>query len=66
VLRAAQDSLGRANDAHVAWVLLTTAHVDTGPMGHFVLGWLAAKQVEAANGASAGTMRDYLKLKPYW
>jgi inorganic triphosphatase YgiF len=66
VLRAAQDSLGRANDAHVASVLLTTAHVDTGPMGHFVLGWLAAKQVEAANGASAGTMREYLKLKPYW
>ena len=83
VLRTAQDSLGRANDAHVASVLLTTVQttphalqsvvdrsplgqVETGPMGHFVLGWLAAKQVEAANGASAGTMREYLKLKPYW
>jgi len=66
VLRTAQDSLGRANDAHIAWVLLTTAHVDTGPMGHFVLGWLTAKQVEAANGASAGTMRNCLELKTYW
>jgi inorganic triphosphatase YgiF len=79
VLRDAQDSLGRANDAHIAWGLLTTAHTtphvvdrsplgpaDTGPMGDFVLGWLAAQQADAANGASARYLRAFLKLKPYW
>ncbi|MHB1186508.1 CYTH and CHAD domain-containing protein [Thiobacillus sp.] len=43
VLRDAQDSLGRANDAHVAWGLLTAGHttphvlqnvVDRSPLGH--------------------------------
>jgi CHAD domain-containing protein len=97
VLRDAQDSLGRANDAHVAWALLTAVHttphvlqnvvdrsplghttphvlqnvvdrsplgqVDAGPMGQFVLGWLAAKLAEAANGESAGAVRELLKLK---
>jgi CHAD domain-containing protein len=83
VLRDAQDSLGRANDAHVAWGLLTAGHttphvlqsvvdrsplgqVDAGPMGQFVLGWLAAKLAEAANGESAGAVRDILKLKRDW
>ena len=83
-LRDAQDSLGRSNDAHVAWVLLTTAHttphvlenvvdrsplgpaVDAGPMGQFVLGWLAAKLTETANDESAGAVRDILKLKRDW
>jgi CHAD domain-containing protein len=66
-LRDAQDSLGRSNDAHVAWGLLTTAPVvDAGPMGQFVLGWLAAKLAEAANDESAGAMRDILKLKRDW
>lgn len=66
VLRDAQDSLGRANDAHVAWGLLTAVQVDAGPMGPFVLGWLAAKLAEAANGESAGAVRDILKLKRDW
>ena len=77
VLRDAQDSLGRSNDARVAWGLLAAAHTtphvrsplgptDTGPMGDFVLGWLGAKQAEAANAESAGMVRDILKLKPYW
>ena len=100
VLRDAQDSLGRANDAHIAWGLLTAAHttphvlqnvvdrsplghttphvlqnvvdrsplgqVETGPMGDFVLGWLAAKQVEASNGESAHHVQTFLKSKPYW
>jgi triphosphatase len=35
-------------------------------MRDFVLGWLAAKQAEAADGESAGSMRAFLKLKPYW
>lgn len=66
VLRDAQGSLGRANDAHVASGLLAAADVDAGPMGCFALGWLAAKQAEAANGESAGLMRAFLELKPYW
>ncbi|MHB1060993.1 MAG: CHAD domain-containing protein, partial [Thiobacillus sp.] len=83
VLRDAQDSLGRSNDARVAWDLLTAAHTtphvlqnvvdrsplgpaDAGPMGDFVLGWLAAKQADAANAESAEMVRDILKLKPYW
>ena len=100
-LRDAQDSLGRSNDAHVAWGLLTTVHttphvlqnvvdrsplghttphvlqnvvdrsplgpvVDAGPMGQFVLGWLAAKLTEAANDESASAVRDILKLKRDW
>jgi hypothetical protein len=35
-------------------------------MGDFVLGWLAAKQAEAADAESAGMVRDLLKLKSYW
>jgi CHAD domain-containing protein len=66
VLRDAQDSLGRTNDARVAWGLLTAAHTDAGPMRDFVLGWLAAKQAEAANGESAGNLQAFMKLKPYW
>ena len=66
VLRDAQDSLGRSNDARVAWDLLAAAPTDTGPMGDFVLGWLGAKQAEAANAESAGMVRDILKLKLYW
>jgi CHAD domain-containing protein len=66
VLRDAQDSLGRANDAHVAWGLLTAEPVDAGPIGPFVLGWLAAKLAAAANGESAGIVKAFLKSKPYW
>ena len=71
VLRDAQDSLGRSNDARVAWGLLTTPtppHVfqNAGPMRDFALGWLAAQQAEAADGESAGPMCAFLKLKPYW
>jgi len=66
VLRDAQDSLGRTNDARVAWELLTAAQVDAGPMRDFVLGWLAAKQAEAANGESARHLQDFMKLKAYW
>jgi inorganic triphosphatase YgiF len=83
VLRDAQDSLGRTNDAHMAWGLLTAAHttphvlqnvvdrsplghVDAGPMGQFVLGWLAAIQAVAANGESASHVQAFMKLKTYW
>jgi CHAD domain-containing protein len=66
VMRDAQDSLGLANDAHIAFELMKTAQAETGPMGEFVLGWLAAKQAEAATGESAGLMRAFLELKTYW
>jgi inorganic triphosphatase YgiF len=66
VLRDAQDSLGRANDAHIAWGLLAEGQLDAGPMRDFVLGWLAAQQAAAADGESAGQVRAFLKLKRYW
>ena len=66
VLRDAQDSLGRANDAHIASGLLAAADVEAGPMGAFALGWLAAKQAEATNGESAALMRAFLELKSCW
>lgn len=65
-LRDAQDSLGRANDAHIAAGLLTAAGREAGAMGDFVLGWLAAKQADAADGECAGSIRAFLKSKPYW
>lgn len=65
-LRDAQDSLGRANDAHIASGLLTAAGRETGSMGDFILGWLAAKQAEAADGECAESIRAFLKSKPYW
>jgi CHAD domain-containing protein len=66
VLRDAQDSLGRANDARIASELLTAATAETGPMGDFVLGWLAATQADADGGESAGHMRDFLDSATYW
>lgn len=66
LLRDAQDSLGRANDAHIAWGLLAEGQVDAGPMRDFVLGWLAAQQAAAADGESAELMRAFLKLKRHW
>jgi inorganic triphosphatase YgiF len=65
-LRAAQDSLGRGNDAHVAFGLLSGAGVDAGPMGEFARGWLAAQQAGAGDGDSAAHLRVFLGLKPYW
>ena len=65
-LRDAQDSLGRANDAHIAQGLLTAVDAETGPMREFALGWLAAQQAGVGNGESAGHLRGFLELKPYW
>jgi len=42
-----------------------SGQVDAGPRD-FALGWLAAKQADAANGESAGYLRAFMKLKPYW
>lgn len=40
--------------------------VDAGPMGDFILGWLAAKQAEAANVENAAPVCAILKLKHHW
>lgn len=69
VLRDAQDSLGRANDARVASGLLAEARVDTGPMGQFVLGWLAAQQAADtadALGANAKHLQNFMETAPCW
>jgi CHAD domain-containing protein len=66
VLRDAQDSLGRSNDAHIAQGLLTAAGAEAGPMRDFAIGWLAAQQAGAGSGESAGHLQDFLELKPYW
>jgi CHAD domain-containing protein len=66
VLRDAQDSLGRANDAHISQNLLAAVQAETGPMRDFALGWLAAQVAGAGNGASAAHLRAFLELKPYW
>jgi len=66
VLRDAQDSLGRSNDAHIAQGLLTAVGAEAGPMRDFAIGWLAAQQAGAGSGESAGHLQDFLELKPYW
>lgn len=64
VLREAQDSLGRVNDAHIAWALLMAA--PGGATVDFALGWLAATLAGAADGESAALMRDFLDAPTYW
>jgi triphosphatase len=66
MLREAQDSLGRTNDARVARELLTNAPVDTGPVGQFVLGWLAAQQVQGPPEDMAVHLQQFAKFAPYW
>ncbi|MBI1283521.1 MAG: CHAD domain-containing protein [Thiobacillus sp.] len=66
MLREAQDSLGRSNDARVAWELLKNAPVDTGPVGQFALGWLAAQQVQGPTEDIAGHLQGFVKFAPYW
>ncbi|MDA8128980.1 MAG: CHAD domain-containing protein [Betaproteobacteria bacterium] len=65
-LRDAQESLGRLNDARVASDLLTAAQVESGPMGAFVLGWLAAQRANMDGAEGAGPVRALLGSKPYW
>ncbi len=69
VLRDAQDSLGRANDARVARGLLAEARLDTEPMGQFVLGWLAAQQAADtadAPGENAKHLQNFMETAPCW
>jgi triphosphatase len=66
MLREAQDSLGRSNDARVARELLKNAPVDTGLVGQFALGWLAAQQVQGPSEDIAGQLQGFVKFAPYW
>ncbi|MFP5410094.1 MAG: CHAD domain-containing protein [Gammaproteobacteria bacterium] len=66
VLRDAQDSLGCANDARVAWGLLASLGTAAGPMGDFARGWLAAKQADADDAESARLMQGFLDTPPCW
>jgi triphosphatase len=66
MLREAQDSLGRVNDARVARELLKNAPVDTGLVGQFALGWLAAQQVQGPSEDLAGQLQGFVKFAPYW
>jgi inorganic triphosphatase YgiF len=66
MLREAQDSLGRTNDARVACDLLKNTPVDTGPVRQFVLGWLAAQQVQGPAEDIAEQLQGFVKLAPYW
>jgi CHAD domain-containing protein len=61
-LRVAQDSLGYANDARVAYELLRDAHANAGPMEAFALGWLAAKQAGELPAEIAGHLRNIVDL----
>lgn len=66
VLRDAQDSLGWANDARIAAGLLASTKLDTGPMGDFVLGWLAARQADAGGGDAARYVEEFLTAQTFW
>jgi len=39
---------------------------EAGAMGDFALGWLAAKQADVADGECVGSIRAFLKSRPYW
>lgn len=66
VLRDAQDSLGRANDARVALDLLASVGTAAGPMGDFVRGWLAAHLAAISAGDSAQPMQAFLDTPTCW
>jgi CHAD domain-containing protein len=66
VLRDAQDSLGRANDARIAAELMAAAPPETGPMADFVRGWLAAQLADTGSGESAALMQAFLDTATYW
>jgi len=65
-LRIAQDTLGRANDAQVANVLLRSLPGADTPVRAFVLGWLAAEAARIDLGENAKTMKNFVKLRIDW
>ncbi|MEW5966474.1 MAG: CHAD domain-containing protein [Pseudomonadota bacterium] len=66
VLRDAQDSLGRANDVHIAWGLLESVGTAAGPMGDFARGWLAAQLAAGSGDESAMQIKTFLDTPTCW
>ena len=66
LLRDAQDSLGRANDARIAAGLMAAAPPQAGPMADFVRGWLAAGLASNDDGDSGRLMQAFLDAPTYW
>lgn len=64
--RDIQDSLGRANDAHVALMLLDELDFDRSRAGGFARGWLAAKIDSGADSESPVLVQEFMGLQPYW
>jgi CHAD domain-containing protein len=64
--RRIQDSLGRANDAHIALTLLDELDSDSSRADGFARGWLAAKIDSGADSESPALIRQFVDLKPYW
>lgn len=64
--RDIQDSLGRANDAHVAQTLLDEIDFDRSRAGGFARGWLAAKIDAGPDRESPALVQEFLGLQPYW
>jgi inorganic triphosphatase YgiF len=61
-----QDSLGRANDAHVALMLLDELDFDRSRAGGFARGWLAAKIDSGADSESPALVQEFMGLQAYW
>ncbi len=65
-LQAIQDSLGRNNDARVAWELLSQAQTHDAAIRQFALGWLAARQAESATDEIVRQLQELMKSGPCW
>jgi hypothetical protein len=61
-----QDDLGFCNDVRMAQRILMNAPVDTGLMGPFVLGWLAAQQADGPPGKTVRAVKKFVKLPAGW
>jgi inorganic triphosphatase YgiF len=64
--RDIQDSLGRANDAHVAMTLLDELDADASHEAGFARGWLAAKIDAGPDRDSPALVQEFMGLKTYW
>jgi len=64
--RDIQDSLGRANDAHVAVTLLDELDADASREAGFARGWLTAKIDAGPDRDSPALVQEFIGLKTYW
>lgn len=65
-LHLAQDTLGRANDLRVGRTLMRALRAETGPMGAFVLGWLAAQESVSPSLKIAKRLQRFVKSGACW